>query len=154
MNESHVTADEIFDYLHGELPVAKDAAVAMHLAECRTCADAREAEVALSEMVRAVAHKQERAVPSSVMSSIRAAAERPQKAMRPIWFMRPAVVLPVALAAGLVIWLGIRTSAIVQPRTTIAAAYLVDHHTMTSAIAPFADDAPVPPVFASDNASH
>jgi|HubBroStandDraft_5_1064220.scaffolds.fasta_scaffold00890_3 anti-sigma factor RsiW len=153
MNDRHLTPDEIVDYLHGELPITRDAAVAMHLAQCRTCAEAREAEAALTEMVRAVAQKQERTVPSAMMSSIRAAAERPpQRASRPFWFARPLVALPVALAAGLAIWLGMRSFTVNPPKPSIAAGYLVDRHAITSAIAPFADDAPIPPVFASDNA--
>jgi anti-sigma factor RsiW len=155
MNDAHLTAEEIVDYLHGELPVTKDAFVAMHLAQCRACADARDAEVALTEMVRAVAYTQERAVPSAVTSSIRAAAERrPRPASRFSWFARPAVALPVALAAGVLIWLGMRATIVNQPKTTITADYLVGHHAMFSAITPFADDAPIPPAFASDDVSH
>lgn len=155
MNDRHLTPDEIVDYLHGELPIEKDAAVAMHLAQCRICAEARDAEAALTEMLRAVAQSQERTVPSAVRSSIRAAAERsPQPTSRTSRFMRPAVALPIALAAGVLIWLGMRTTIVNQPKTAIAAGYLVDHHAMLSAIAPFADDAPIPPDFASDDASH
>ena len=155
MNDAHLTADEIVDYLHGELPVTKDAFVAMHLAQCRTCADARDEEVALTEMVRAVASTQERAVPSAMMSSIRAAAERrPRSTSRFAWFVRPAVALPVALAAAVLIWVGIRSTVVSPPKTTIAADYMVDRHTMFSAITPFADDAPIPAAFASDDASH
>jgi hypothetical protein len=47
-----------------------------------------------------------------------------------------------------------RSTIVNQPKATIAAGYLVDHHAMFSAIAPFADDAPIPAAFASDDASH
>lgn len=155
MNDAHVSSDELVDYLHGELPVARDAAVAMHLAQCRACADARDEEVALTEMVRAVAQRQERAVPSAVTSSIRAAAERhPQRHAPLTWLARPAMALPVAVAAGLLIWIGVRSTTVNQTKTTIAAGYLVNRHAEFSAITPFADDAPIPPAFASDDASH
>lgn len=155
MNDVHLSADELVDYLHGELPVSRDAAVAMHLVQCRTCAEARDAEVSLIEMVRAVAQTQERPVPSAVMSSIRAAAARQGRAAPGrAWYLGPLVALPVAVAAGVLIWFGIRPGALNQPKTAIAAGYFVNRHAMFSPITPFADDAPIPAAFTSDDASH
>lgn len=155
MTGTHLTADELVDYLHGELPVVRDAAIAMHLAECAECRAAGDREAALTEMVRAVAVTQQRSIPPSVTDSIRAAALRPApRRSTANWFGRRVFALPIAVAAALLIWFGVRNFSDNQPKTTIAAGYLVNRHAMLSAITPFADDAPVPPAFASNDASH
>ena len=64
------------------------------------------------------------------------------------------VEIPVAVAAGVLIWFGIRPAVLNQPKTAIAAGYLVNRHAMFSPITPFADDAPIPAAFTSDDASH
>lgn len=154
MNDRHLTSNELVDYLHGELPVGQDAAAAVHLQECVTCVQARDAEVALTEMLRAVAMRQERTMPAGMAASIRAVAARSQPQSHSLRsFMRPSLLIPVAVAAALAIWFGVRAFSVTAPRTTIAASYFVNRHAMLSAIAPFADDAPIPADFANDNAS-
>jgi anti-sigma factor RsiW len=154
MNDRHLTSDELVDYLHGELPVAQDAAAATHLAACVSCVQARDAEAELTDMLRVMALRQERTMPSTMAASILDTAQRPQPRLRGVTpLMRPAFLFPVAVAAALLIWFGVRTFTAGTPKTTIAASYFVNQHAMLSAIAPFADDAPIPAAFADDNAS-
>ena len=66
MNQTHPTPDELVDYLHGELPAPRSAAIAAHVAGCPECADARDAEVSVTQLLRAHARAQERELPPGV----------------------------------------------------------------------------------------
>lgn len=152
MNQMHPTSDELVDFLHGELPAARSVAIAAHIAGCSECAAARDAEVSLSELLRAHARAEERELPPGVVAGIRAAVrlERPPMLERWRAAFRPAFVLAAAAAVVLLCYVGF--NALRGPRpTTIDAAYYVDTHATLSAVTPFSADDPAPPIFASSN---
>lgn len=154
MNELHLTPDEIVDYLHGELSPERDAAVAAHLASCAACSQVREEELTLTEMLRAHVRAEEREMPATVAAAIQTAVRR---APQPGWAawdaaFRPLLALGAAAAVALVLWAGLSVAHLGSRGAAIDAADYVDRHTTLSEVTPFADDAPIPPVFASENA--
>ncbi|MBV8343464.1 MAG: zf-HC2 domain-containing protein [Candidatus Eremiobacteraeota bacterium] len=153
MNETHPTPEQLVDYVHGELPAQQDAAVHAHLAGCLPCAQAHEAERSLTELLRAHARSAERELPYRVIAGIREAAagapgltgwERIRSAFRPLVLVPVAAALVVALYLGF----GARHPATVTP---INAAYYVDNHAALTATTPFSEDAPVPAMLTSDD---
>jgi anti-sigma factor RsiW len=155
MNQLHPSSDEIVDYLHGELPPARDAAIHEHLAGCAECAEARDAEISLTEMLRTRANAQERELPASVVANIWEAV-RPARAS--LWerlsvAFRPAVAVPVLAALAAFLYFGLRTHAPAHA-ATIDAAYYVNSRAALTAATPLSDEDPVPATLTSVDESH
>jgi anti-sigma factor RsiW len=155
MNQTHPTPEQLVDYLHGELPAQQDAAVHAHVAECPSCAQAYESEASLTELLRAYARSEERELPYGLIAGIREAAanaasasawDRLRSALRPVVLVPAAAALAVALYLGL----GARHPAVATP---INAAYYVDNHAALTATTPFSEDAPIPAVLTSNDAT-
>jgi anti-sigma factor RsiW len=150
MNETHLTVEQLVDYLHGELPPQEDAAAHAHLAGCPDCSEARDAEASLSELLRAHARSEERELPAGVVARIWDAvdnARAPSLWARLFTAMRPAVALPAAVALALALYFA-RTLPHGTPK--IDAAYYVENHAALTATTPFAQDSPLPVVLTSD----
>jgi anti-sigma factor RsiW len=152
MKEMHPTPEQLVDYLYGELPTPQDAAVHAHLSECSPCSHAYEAEAALTELLRAQARSEEREIPYRVIAGVRDAtanlsAASPWARIRAA--LRPMVLVPIAAAVAIALYLGfgVRHSASVTP---IDAAYYVDSHAALTSTAPFSEDAPIPAMLTSD----
>jgi anti-sigma factor RsiW len=153
MNQNHPTPEELVDYLHGELSPPRDAAVHAHLADCSECAGAREAEAALTELLRAHARSEERELPYRTIAGIREATANATGASA--WdriraALRPVVLVPVAAAVAVALYLGINAHRLTGV-TPINAAYYVDNHAALTANAPFSEDAPIPAMLTSDD---
>lgn len=155
MNELHPSIEELTDYLHGELPPGRDAAVHAHVAACPECARAQAEEQSLTELLRAHARAEERELPERVVAKIRSAAfspPRPSAWERLRSGLRPAFALPAAAAAAIAIYLGLHAGHGTARATSIGAAYYVDNHAALTATAPFAQDEPLPATLTSDSA--
>jgi predicted anti-sigma-YlaC factor YlaD len=143
----HTTNEILLDYVHGELSPADDAAVYAHLDGCEQCRADYQAEVALSEMLRANAALEERELPSSVKAEIwkRVRAAEPNAWSGMFAWLRPAYALPVAAVLALAAYFG---TTYIGPRgapTIEASYYLQDHAAMNSTV-PFSDHTSVNPV--------
>lgn len=154
MSQMHLTHEELIDYLHGELPPSRDAAVHAHLASCSACSRMHEAEVSLTELLRRQARAEERELPPGLVSSIMQRVER-QNARGP-WgslsaILRPIVVVPAAAALAAALYFGLSMTHTTAPATSINAADYVNNHAALTATAPFSEDAPVPAVLTSDD---
>ena len=145
MNETHPSIDQIVDLLHGELPAADEAAMHAHLAGCPQCEERRNEETAITQTLRAHALATELELPPALVARIRteiARAAQPSWRQRVRLFFRPIVLLPVAAAAALVIYLRFSAGHSAVSPTPIDAAYYVNEHAALAAKAPFADNVP------------
>jgi predicted anti-sigma-YlaC factor YlaD len=143
----HPTTEILLDYIHGELSPAQDASVYAHLEQCAACRAEYEAEVAMGEMLRANAAREERELPSAVKAEIwkRVREAQPSTLGRLAGWLRPAVAIPVAAAIAVAAYFG---TAYVGPHGAPmieASYYLQDHADMNSTI-PFSDHSAVNPV--------
>lgn len=154
MNQTHLSTEELADYLHGELLAPREAAVRAHIMSCPTCEQARAQEASLIEALRAHARRAERELPESVIANIRAAvAQQPPTFWDRLRLaLRPAVLLPSAAAVALALYFGFTAMHGTARATTIEPAYYIDNHAAMTATAPFSDEAPVPPMLTSENA--
>jgi anti-sigma factor RsiW len=153
MNETHLTVEQLVDYLHGELSPQADAAVHAHLAECRECSEARDAEASLSELLRAHARSEERELPPGVVAQVWDAVDKaraPSPWTRLVTAMRPAVALPAAAALGLALYFARTLPHATLGAPKIDATYYVENHAALTATTPFAEDSPLPVVLTSD----
>lgn len=143
----HPNSDILLDYIHGELSPAEDASVYAHIEECEPCRTEYQAEVALGEMLRADAAREERELPSSVKAEIwrRVREGRPSAWSRAAAWMRPAVAIPLGAALAIAAYFG---SSYIGPHgapSIDASYYLQDHAAMNSTI-PFSDRNSINPV--------
>jgi anti-sigma factor RsiW len=152
MSQLHPTPDELVDYLHEELPAARSAAIAAHIAGCPECSDARDAEVSLTQTLRAHARAQERELPPSVVSGIWA-----QLRSRPptVWerlsaALRPAIAVPVAIAIAAFLFFSIKVAHGPAHAATIDAGYYVENYATLDAATPLSADDPIPQTLAND----
>jgi anti-sigma factor RsiW len=142
----HLSNDTLLDYIHGELSPADDASVYAHIEQCEACRAEHQAEVALGEMLRANAAREERELPSAVKAEIweRVRAGKPSPWSSALGWFRPAIAIPVAAAIALGAYFG---TTYMTPRgapAIEAAYYLQDHAAMNSTI-PFSDHTSVNP---------
>lgn len=153
MNQLHPTPDEIVDYLHGELPPERDAEIYAHLATCRECAELRDAELSLTEQLRANARAEERELPAGIVATIREAvhARPPSLWERLSTAFRPAIAVPVAIAIAAFFYFGFKAAHGPAAAATIDASYYVDSHAALSTATPLSQDYPVPPTLTSDD---
>ena len=143
----HPSTDILLDYVHGELSPPEDASVYAHIEQCEACRREYQTEVALGEMLRANAARDERELPPSVKAEIweRVRAGTPSVWSRTVGWFRPALAIPVAAALALAAYFG---SGYVNPQAAPAieaSYYLQDHAAMNSTI-PFSDRNSVNPV--------
>ncbi|MGC2633821.1 MAG: zf-HC2 domain-containing protein [Candidatus Cybelea sp.] len=152
MNQTHPTSDELVDYLHGELPPPRSAAIAAHIAGCSECADARAAEVSLTQLLRDHALEQERELPPGVVSGI---WEKLRNRPPSVWerfsaALRPAIAVPVAIAIAAFLFFSIKVAHGPAHAATIDAGYYVENHAALDAGTPLSEDDPIPQTLAND----
>lgn len=154
----HPTAEQLIDYVHGELPEQQDAAVHAHLATCSPCTEAHDVEARLGEVLREHARAQERDLPPGFAARIVEAATASEPQAAPWWqalarVLRPAIAIPALAAIALAIYVTIAASnhGTVQTATIDAATYM-DNHAALATDMPFAENAMVPTEFASTSA--
>lgn len=151
----HPTLEELTDYVHGELPPQRDAAVHAHIAGCAPCAEAHETEVRLSEVLRERARAEERELPLGFAQRIIDAAIASEPRATPWWesfarVLRPAIAIPAIAAIALAIYFAVAGSHQgTSEMATIDAATYIDNHAALSSDMPFAESSTVPAAFAS-----
>lgn len=141
----HLTYDLIIDYMHGELEPGQDAEVYEHMESCKECRKAYDAELAITDSLRAHAREEERELPSMVKAQIwsRVRSERPSLSSRLAQWLRPAVALPAAAALALAAYLG--TSYFGSPGVpSIEAGYYLQDHAAVNGTVPFNDHGVMP----------
>jgi anti-sigma factor RsiW len=146
MNQTHPTIEQIVDYLHGELPPVEDAAMHAHLSACPECEEHRNAEVAITEALRAHALADERELPPGIVANVRARVAKPEKA--DLWeslraVFRPVVFVPIAAAVAVMLYFGFGARHAGHGPIAIDASAYVDNHAAMAAIAPFSEEPPV-----------
>lgn len=143
----HLTNEKLIDYMHGALSPQEDAAVHAHMETCALCRAEYDAEVALSEVLRAQARREEREMPSTLKAEIwqRVREEQPSPAVRFFGWFRPAFALPLAAAIALAAYFGPSIFGGNGAPTIEAAYYLQDHAALNSTI-PFSDRGSANPV--------
>lgn len=143
----HPTTDILLDYVHGELPPAEDAAVYAHIEQCEPCRAEYQAEIAIGEMLRTQAARDERELPSMVKAEIweRVRGATPSVWTRALGWMRPAVAVPLAAAIALAAYFGTTQLGSHAAPLIEASYYLQDHAAMSSTI-PFSDRSSANPV--------
>ncbi|MFZ0574928.1 MAG: zf-HC2 domain-containing protein [Candidatus Cybelea sp.] len=152
MNQTHPTPDELVDYLHGELPAPRSAAIAAHIAGCSECADARDAEVSLTQLLRDHARAQERELPPGVVFGI---WEKMRKSPPSVWerlsaAFRPAIAVPVAIAIAAFLFFSVKVAHGPAHAATIGAGYYVETHAALDTATPLSEDDPIPQALAND----
>lgn len=141
----HLTDEKLIDYLHEALSPQEDAAVYAHMETCPDCRKRYDAEVALSEMLRSHARRQEREMPPTLKAEIwnRIRASEVSAENR-LWnWFRPAFALPVAAAIALGVYFGVSHSGS-NPPLIEASYYLQDHAALNSTV-PFNDRTSIDP---------
>jgi predicted anti-sigma-YlaC factor YlaD len=143
----HLSSDILVDYLHGALAPADDAAAYEHIESCAGCRAEYDAEVALTELLRAQAARDERELPSAVKAAIWAQVRAGKPAL---WSQlaaafRPVVAVPALAAIGLAAYLG---TAYLGPHgaPSIAASYYLQDHAAMQSTIPFSDRNSMTPV--------
>lgn len=151
----HPTAEQLNDYVHGELPEHQDADVHAHLAACAPCAEAHEMEARLGEVLREHARANERDLPPGFAQRIVDAAIASEPQTAPWWdslarLLRPAIAIPALAAIALAVYITMvaTNQGTVQTATIDAATYL-DNHAALATDMPFAENAAAPDTFAS-----
>jgi anti-sigma factor RsiW len=140
---THLTDDQLIDYLHGELAPGEDAAFALHLSACDGCRERYDDEAHLSEDLRAYARAAERELPVGIRAAVWDAIERPAGPRWGFAWLRPAFALPVAAALVVVAFAGFSVSHHGSTPAIDAAYYLDDHAALTGAV-PFNEGNTVP----------
>lgn len=148
MNTQHPSIDTLIDYIHHELAPGDDARIHAHLDTCAECRAAYEAETRVGEMLRVYAHETERELPQGVVATIWDRVERersaPSLGERVRALFRPALAIPVGLAAAAALVIGFSVSHQQSNAPVIDAAfYLNDHASMTNSV-PFGEGNVVP----------
>jgi anti-sigma factor (TIGR02949 family) len=154
MNQTHLTVEQIVEYLHGELSPKEDAAAHAHLAECSFCSEAYDAEAALTGMLREHAQSEERELPEGLIARIHDAIDRERSTT--IWkrlatALRPAIMVPAAAAFAVVLYLAATVWHGRPGAPTIDAAYYLENHAALTASTPFSDESAIPVTFTSDD---
>jgi anti-sigma factor RsiW len=150
----HPTAEQLTDYVHGELPAQQDAAVHAHLAACAACTEAHEMEARLGDVLREHARAQERELPPGFAARIVDAAIASESKSTPWWeplvrTLRPAIAIPALAAIALAVYLTIGSNQGSVQSATIDAATYLDNHAALATDMPFAETAAMPAAFAS-----
>ncbi|HTU70119.1 MAG TPA: zf-HC2 domain-containing protein [Candidatus Baltobacteraceae bacterium] len=143
---THITEEQLIDYLHGELAPGADAALLLHLEGCGECRVRYDAQARLSESLRAYARATERELPLGFEVRVRAAIESsrvPAQRSLPGW-VRPALAIPVAAVLAIGAYFTYGSSATHRGATTIDAAFYLDDHAALTSRVPFDEGGTVP----------
>jgi anti-sigma factor RsiW len=150
---THLTNEQLIDYMHGGLTPQQDAAVYEHMESCNQCRAEYDAELALSDLLRAQAVREELELPATLKAEIwsRIRAAQPSPWNRFVASFRPAVAVPLAAAIALAAYFG---TSYLGPRgaPSIEAAYYLQDHAALNSTVPFSDHA-VNPVDLEDAAA-
>ena len=143
----HLTNETLIDYMHGALTPQEDAAVHAHMETCDVCRSEYDAEVTLSEMLRAQARREERELPPMLKAELwqRIREEEPSRANRLLGWFRPAFAVPIAAAIALAAYFGPSVFGS-HPAPTIEAAYYLQDHAALNSTIPFNDHGSATPV--------
>ncbi len=154
MNQTHPTPEQLVDYLHGELPDVQDAAIHAHIAECPSCAQARDAELQLTELLRGHARAEERDLPAGVLAGIRSSVERapaPTLWERMQAAFRPAVLVPAAATLAVLLYFVLSAHHSKAVASPIDASYYVQSHAALTATTPFSEESAMPTLLTSND---
>jgi anti-sigma factor RsiW len=136
----HLTNEQLIDYIHGALGPQSDADVYSHLEQCDACRKEHDAELSLTEDLRAYAARTQRELPATlkaaIWSEIRAA--RPSVWSRLGVMLRPSIAVPLAAVIALAAYFG-TTYAPNGGAPAIEAAYYLQDHAALSSTVPFSD---------------
>src|ERR1700719_4446747 len=108
--KQHPDINQLIDYIHRELAPEEDAAILLHIESCDECRTRYESETRLSEALRLYGLKTERDLPAGVVDRIWDgvyAAQQPAWTERLRALLRPAIAVPVGVAAALAIYFGV-----------------------------------------------
>ncbi|HVA36898.1 MAG TPA: zf-HC2 domain-containing protein [Candidatus Dormibacteraeota bacterium] len=131
--DRHYDTATLIDYLHGALDDEADAAVFAHLAACDACRAEYDAELDLTELLRAAARNDSLEMPADLAASIRLAAHAqsaPAGFLARLTTRRAAWALPAAAMLAVAIWYGaadLRNRA-EAPTASIDARYYLEAH--------------------------
>jgi predicted anti-sigma-YlaC factor YlaD len=151
MNEQHLSADLLVDYLHGELAPEDDALAHAHLSACAACRHERDLEASLSEVLRKTAQAEEQEMPSLIKAAIweQIREAKPGPMARLAAWLRPAVAVPALVVPALAVLLvgGWYVSPLhhdTGTAPTIDAMYYLQAHEAQSASAPLSEQSSQP----------
>jgi len=140
MNQ-HLSADQLVDFIRGELTPQDDALAHGHLQTCPSCRSEYELEVSLTEALRAAARAEELEMPSAIKAAIweqiRAAQPGPLARLSAFW--RPALALPalaVLLVGG---WFASPYAPHGPAAPTIDASYYLEAHAAQTSQTPLSE---------------
>ena len=141
----HLTNEQLIDYLHGELPPQQDAAVYEHMESCEGCRKEYDAELALTDLLRAHAREEERELPATLKAQIwsRVRTEKPSLRTQIAAWFRPPVAVPVAAALALAAYFGTSNLG-TQGAPAIEAGYYLQDHAALNGTVPFNDHGSAP----------
>lgn len=150
----HLTNETLIDYMHGALTPQEDAAVYAHMETCDVCRSEYDAEVTLSEMLRAQAQREERELPPMLKAELwqRIREEQPSPASRFLGWFRPAFAVPIAAAIALGVYFGV--GGFSQGAPSIEAAYYLQDHAALNSTIPFNDHGSASPVDLENGAAN
>ena len=135
----HLTNETLIDYMHGALKPQDDAAVYAHIESCDACRREYDAELALSDMLRAHAAREERELPATLKAEIwsRIRDAKPSAQSRFFGWFRLSVAVPIAAALALAAYFG--TTQFGPGAPTIEASYYLQDHAALNGTVPFND---------------
>lgn len=135
----HLTNETLIDYMHGALTPQEDAAVYAHMETCAVCRAEYDAEVALSEVIREQARREERELPPMLKAELweRIRSAQPSPVQRLVGRIRLGFAIPIAAAIALAAYFGPSLFG-AQPPAIEAAYYLQDHAALNNTV-PFND---------------
>ena len=138
----HLANQLLIDYMHAGLTPEEDARVYAHLEACPACRAEYDAELALTDLLRAYALRETRELPPMLKAELweRIRAARPTPLQTLAGWLRPAVALPMAAAIALAAYFG---TSYMGPRgaAPIDAAYYLQDHAAFNTTVPFSDRA-------------
>lgn len=140
MNQ-HLTADQLVDFVHGELAPQDDALAHAHLRTCPDCRSEYELEVSLTDALRAAVRAQELEMPSTIKAAIwqqiRDAQPGPLARFSAFW--RPALALPVVAALLVGGWFASSYAPHGAAAPTIDASYYLEAHAAQTSQTPLSE---------------
>lgn len=141
----HLTNEDLIDYMHGELSPQRDATVHEHMESCEACRAEYDAELAMTEILRAHAREEELELPPTVKAEIwsRVRSAPPSFWSRLGGWIRPSVAVPIAAVIALAAYFG--TSYLgPQGAPAIEAGYYLQDHAALKGTVPFNDHSGAP----------
>ncbi len=137
---THLSHEQLIDYMHGALGPGQDASVYEHLESCDPCRKQYDSELALTDLLRQEAAREERELPAMLKAEIwsRIRTEEPPAWSRFSSWFRLSFALPVAAALALVAYFGSSYPWSPAGPAIEAAYYLQDHAELNSTV-PFSD---------------